>query len=237
MNPIMQNIITITIPQGATWYADDFRKTVRACVGGDDSFNGLHELFNFQEDGHSMNNKPLCRFIGTKKTVGFVSERKNGQEDVSKIAGHIINAANKHFHGKDLGLKIFQQEKEIRFTSEPITYRLVGGVKKGRTDAIRAMTKEQRQDIAPQVTEKMIKTMLEDALYQELFDDLPPFNTLDFVLHEIRPLSVQITEKSKEVATLVNATFSINADLAGYWQAGQLQARGYGLLHKFKGGY
>lgn len=213
-----QNIITLRIPEDASWYAKDFRKAVAKMA--DKMSLDIADIFHYDENGQSLNSKPKCRFFSTKNQVGFASE--SSSKDVARISGPIMMAASSHLGNVDVGMKMFTREKQAYFSDRPYTYLLTNAVRKARTERWRKMSTQE-------IVKSLVFNMLNDAVEDGVLLDMPPESMINIVVHEHRQGGIDI--KSGEYAHLIYATFSMNIKLEGFWFAGQLTTRGHGMIH------
>ena len=214
-----QHVLQIAIPEGARWYASDFRQMVgEAHKGKLPTF-----LFNKDENNRPLNQKPACRFICSRKHATFISERDEGLMDVAQVMPYALQAAQKKFSSLDVNIKTFVVEKGATFKGVPKEYRLIDALKKTRKPGAKARAPEEQ-------IKMLIADELERAYQDGIILDLPEIDDLSIQVFDIRQLGKKIVPEGGEYGRLFSATVVMDAYLTGFWQVGSLTAKGCGRL-------
>lgn len=221
---MFQHLLRISLSRGQHASVEEFRERVAKHMNG---VSGASHLFHYSDEGAPLQGVPLCRFVGGQGWIGFLSER--GEGDVSQITTPAIKAISDM--NLDLsGLKIETHKKSgnTSIDGSPFFYVLSRAVDRKNSQIKKTLSDEV-------LAQRMIERMLEEGAKAGSIIDLPPSSELDIKIHDIRCRGLQLTFASGSTARyahMLNATFTMNMNLSGLWQAGQLQSRGHGMIYK-----
>lgn len=214
-----QYLIKFSLPKSKRVYPADFRKAIAKEL--DDP--SQEDLFNYQ-GGQGADKYPLNRFVGGAGWVGFVSEESELVASKTLAPGiKVLNAM-----GITAGIEIIEHNKSMTITSEPNLFALNGGVDKRKNPRRR-----QLDDKA--YIKEMVWKMLARAVEQNILPILPTEDELNLVVFDARSLGVKAGHNNGEGGLFyhsVSGQFSMNAQMTGLWQAGQLLSRGNGLIYR-----
>lgn len=213
-----QTLLKITIPKGEKLYADQFRMIVAA----QDKLSPA--LFGRGEDGNTVAD-PEVRFVGGHQWVGLVADGAHEQV-VYESLGTVLDATARHF-GKACAVEIERHELSFRPTDYPIFYRATGVALKRRGQ------QAWEQDPAELLTARIGSTLVKQVDHRGL--DHPGVEALEVANVDFdRQLGMQLkvqTGPTKEYVSLFpRVTFSVFAELKGFWFVGNLSARGHGRI-------
>ncbi len=219
-------LLRIATPSGKKpLYASQFRELL--AKGGDGSALLPPRFFHYAEDGRTLSGKPDIRVVGGSRWVGVLSQSGDSSL-IDAATGTAARLVSEHFD-TPVPIQIERPEFGVRQGSDAsggiCHYFLRDMAIKRRTNARRT------KDDASLVKDLLLAGLAEIA--ETYGFDLPPDRALGFDLHELRCIGMQLgTTKgeTREAVTLANASFSLRADLAGIWQVGHLQSRGYGRI-------
>lgn len=222
-----QRLLKIETPAGQKpLWASTFREMV--AKGGDGSALLPPRFFHYGEDGRTLPGKPDIRIVGGHRWVGILSQ--SGDNALMDAAlGTAIRLVGEHYN-MPVPIRVEQPEFGVAPAGQGDSggifhYFLRDMAIKRRSDRRRAL------DTESLVKEVVLKGLGEIA--ETYGFDLPPDRALGLRIHELRTIGLRLSTVSgatNEYVTLVNASVSMRANLAGVWQVGHLQARGYGRI-------
>lgn len=215
-----QAIIKLVLPTNVECSVEDFRAL----------FSGMCEqnlpfLFNRDEKGETINTQPRHRWIGRRnKWVGFVSEFHDDADNKSHaIMPYITGVVKKISPHADVKMSLEQRTKVIDITGKPFIYRFSRALLKNRTSKTKGLTPEQ-------AIERMVTTMLAKAVDDELLHFMP--DSRDIKLKVFDTHRSVVKTHGREYSEIWSGEIAMNVDLRGYWQMGQMQNKGFGMLFK-----
>lgn len=218
-----QSILKIQFPEGAApLRPGDFREML--AKGGDGSPLLPAAFFHYDEAGRPLSaGAPAIRIVGGRTWVGVLSMAEESPL-FDQAVGIASRIASKHY-GRPLPIRVETPEFGITATEYPVTYFL-------RDMAI----KRRRARARAQSIDDIVRERISDGLarYAAAYGlDVPKTERLGIIFHDLRNIGMQLRVRegsTNEFVTLVNGEFSMHADLAGIWQVGNLQSRGYGRI-------
>lgn len=216
---MQQHIVKFKLPHGVTVYPYDLRKGVAKTLNDP----SMDPIFNYQ-NGQGVDAYPHSRFIGGKGWVGYVSEVDEAM--VNTVLAPCIKVLNNM--KINAGVEMITQTRSASPSDEPIIYALSGGVDKSKNKKLHTRSDEAYM-------QHMIWRMLENAVKQGILDILPTEDELNLRIYDTRSVGIPAGHNNGEGKLFYNKTsgqFSMNLNLKGIWQAGQLLSRGYGMIYK-----
>lgn len=222
-----QQLLRITTPKDRKpLWASSFREML--AKGGDGSPLLPPKFFHYDEHGRTLPGKPDIRIVGGARWVGILSQSGDTamMDSVTGIASRLVG---EHFNSP---VPILIERPQFGVTppengdySRLHHYFLRDMVIKRRSN------KRRNKDEADLVRERLLSGLGEIA--DTYGFDLPPERAIGLNLSEVRCRCMKLMTvhgETAEAVLLANASFSMRANLAGIWQVGQLQARGYGRI-------
>lgn len=229
-----QRLLKIETPrEREPLWAGEFREML--AKGGDGSSLLPPKFFNYNENGKTLPGKPDIRIIGGLRWVGILSQSGDSAL-MDSVMGTAVRLVGEHYE-TPVAIRVESPKFGVVTpvngnSSEIFNYRLRDMVIKRRTP------KRREQDDRTLVVEKLVADLAEIA--DTYGFDLPPERALGLRIHELRCIGMRLRTthgETQESVCLANATFSMRANLAGLWQVGQLQARGYGRIFSSRSSY
>lgn len=222
-----QQLLRIETPRDRKpLWASAFRELL--AKGGDGSALLPPKFFHYDESGRTLPGKPDIRIVGGAHWVGILSQ--SGDTALMDAAtGTAARLVGEHYD-MPVAIRVERpqfgvQPPENGDSSILYHYYLRDMVIKRRS------IKRRKKDDAELVQETVLKGLGEIA--DTYGFDLPPERALGFCLHDLRCIGMKLRTvhgETNEAVTLASAAFSMRANLAGMWQVGQLQSRGYGRI-------
>ena len=227
---MQQTYVKFTLPSGTYIHANELREAVAKGLDGQ-MIQNKPELFNYLSENKTKCDRPTNRFIGGLGWLGFVSD--NDQLMTTQVVAPAISFLMQI--GINPETRVGETQKRARLTEEPNVYRLTGLVDQ------RDKRREAENGVVESADDLVKRHLL--AMFNDAFDKgviVAPYTAedLNIMVLDSRRSGEKITFRSgghKAVAK-VRATFTLQAELDGIWQAGHLQSRGYGLLYKVNQG-
>jgi hypothetical protein len=214
---MIQTLLKYQLPKGVRVYPNQFRELLAK------QDLQLPEAFHRTPDGKTNTGLPGICFVGGVSWVGILA---NPNQDA--IFNQMIGPATMAI-SRFLNTSVPVQIDQIKFGAQarlvPVNYRLREMALKRRYDTTRARPVEEL------VRERILKGMARIANQYGI--DLPSDDALDVdvTIRYERGLRLEVPQKmTNEFLHLVDADVSMNVDLAGMWQVGNLTSRGYGRL-------
>lgn len=216
-----QMLLKIGLPVGVLLYPSKFRELLAK-----DS-TVPRALFHRTTNGKTGEGLPAVRIIGGRGWVGILCDESTGSlvMDVMGIAVKAVSA----FVGAPVRVSLEEHEAAVSPVQSPMTYWV-------REMAIKTRSVKRKSfltgDAAPMIEDVLQQSLGRFADYAGL--DLPSASQLDLRVHEItqnQPLRLITTSgPTQEFVRMVSASFTVFANLKGFWSAGNLTSRGYGRI-------
>ncbi|HDR9131990.1 TPA: hypothetical protein QDA91_003115 [Burkholderia vietnamiensis] len=221
-----QKLLRLSLPRGTEPIrASRFREAM--AKAGD----GLlpPAFFHYTEAGMPCSTgSPCIRFVGGRSWIGILTN--SSRDPVFDAAVGLAIQTATTIVGQPLAVTVENIEFDLQPSLYPRQYFL-------RDMALKRRGPEPRGKPVQQLAAQRIAAHI--ALTgSELGIDIPTDEQLGIVFHETRQVGMPIGGKnqSTECVTLVSGLFSMNVDLAGMWQVGNLQSRGYGRIIAVRSG-
>jgi hypothetical protein len=221
-----QTLLKISLPRGSTLYPGRLR-TLVAALG-----HRAPELFARDALGRTVV-YPGIRFVGGGGWVGLLADELH--EDVlMRHIGDVLMAASKEV-GQACPVEVEHHDCQLIAGQRPYNYYA------GRIALKRRHLKARTADIAELLTERIYQAL--DRTCAQFGMDCPDIDSLGVMNVDVQrsigmPLETSAGE-SREYVSLVDASFTLHAELKGLWFVGNLTARGHGRVvtpYGIKGG-
>lgn len=216
-----QLLLRIELPEGTRVYPSEFREYVAKAM---DLLPACPALFHYDGSGKPANGIPLTRFVGGRSWLGIITDES--QADVLYQAMGPAVKAVEHLCGKLTPMRIERQTLEIKPLPFGRKYWIREMAAKRRGPRARSMPDDQL------IRERLLAGLARQA--EEFGLKWPGDEALqlrDITVTKARGLALSTTGGvTREYVSLFDASFTINAELLGYWFAGSLPSRGYGRI-------
>ena len=244
-----QALLRFSLPADTALYATQFKDLIaRAC----DKHPVVGESFFHYRNGQAISDaEPDIRFVGGKRWVGILS-RSGDTATLLPVAGIAALELGKHC-GKPVSMELLEPAYGVEITSYPVHYYYRDVVAKhanrwkGTNEdlVIRTLTERlrlERDRVMLDLPALDISSYRDEAFTRHL-DHAADERTLlkerlGIEIHDLRRLAMPLetaTGKTNTSVILLQGSFSMFAKLAGMWQMGSLQSRGYGRIIPVKG--
>ncbi len=246
---VKQSLLTIRFPQPAdSIRASTFREMLARELNG---VAGAAEAFHYSESGKPLpgllhdgsgkligRHEPNLRVVGGKSWVGLLS-MKEDDPMFNALLPAAMRVASVHYDAP-LQMQISNPEFGLIETDRPHVYYLRDMALRlrptGEGKKTNRLTKERVQqwlekDAADLAKERVLRWLRDRCAIYGI--DLPCDDRINMVVHEANRMGMRMRTSHGETGqfiTLINAEFSLNANLGGIWQVGGLQTRGYGRI-------
>lgn len=216
-----QTLLRLGMPPGAAIYASKFKEKLAAHVDALGAANAT-KLFHHGENG-PIAAMPGLRFVGAKNWVGILADSDN-QPLLFEFMGAAVKVATE-LAGRPVPVNVEEHKLDLKPLQYPKTYWI-------REMALkRRHPKARNADINDLVLERLTKSIERQCARYGI--ECPTAEQLEISVDVTRDLGMPLTTTTgvtKEYVTLANASFTIHAELTGFWFAGNLTSRGYGRI-------
>lgn len=181
-------------------------------------------FFNYTNGAPSPSQSAEFCFLNSRHTLEILS--KSGDKETLEQMADQAKACIKAFYKLpgDIAIShtILDYQPELTFSERPRFYRLKEvAIKKSGPG----------KDPVKEIQSVFMRML--DRCAAENDVDIPSESQLDFCVHELRHCAKRLKAQGKETNQffrITNALISINLNLKGVWQIGNLQSRGYGQV-------
>lgn len=212
-----QTVLRISLPDGVRLYP----KTFREMLAKDADMPA--EFFHYQENGHTKPGMPGVRIIGARNWVGVVADEAH-EHFVYAVAGSALKLVSRHC-GQNVRLNIEKHELAVTRRHEPRHYLIREMVLKRKRPGAR------NANLHTVARERLLAGLERMAAHHGL--DLPTEEELGLEIDITRNIGYPLLTPggpANPCPTLLDASFSIHADLKGMWFSGNVTARGHGRI-------
>lgn len=218
-DPSRQTLLRIELPEDVRLYPQRFRELISK-----ESAGALPPaIFHAEEGGTPATGMPSVRIIGGRRWVGVLTDDAHAPL-VYEVMGAAVRAAISVAQ-RPLATRIEEHHLRIRPCQHPVRYWIREMALKRRTPAARAA------DLSALVRARLLSGIARMAARYGI--DCPTDDQLEVDVDLRRHLGLRLsttTGPTNEFVTLVDASFTLHAELKGLWFAGNLTARGYGRI-------
>lgn len=215
-----QTLLRIKLPEGEVLYPSQLRSITAALN------KPARALFARDEAGQAVV-YPGVRFVGGKSWVGILADEAH-QELLMVHAGLVMMAVGKAVKGP-CGFEVEDLECSLQAVHYPIAYR-----------AQRIAIKKRHlhtADVTELLTQRIYQSI--DRTCARFGMDCPDMEDMGIIgVHVEREIGMRLeTDQgpTQQFVALIDATFSLHANLKGMWFVGNLTSRGHGRIVKHFG--
>lgn len=214
-----QTLLKIRVPDGHTLYP----RQLRGLVAKLDKPSPA--LFARDEFGTSVK-YPGVRFVGGRNWVGVLADEAH-EEVLSRSIGDVLLQVSRHV-GQPCPVEVEQHDLSLNASDRPYNYR-------ASRIALKLRTHKGRNEPTSVVLADRIYGSIDRTCAQFGLDcpDQESMGIMNVVIERDIGMRLDTAEgETGEFVSLIEATFTLHADLRGMWFVGNLTARGHGRVFK-----
>lgn len=216
-----QTVLRLELPKGVRVYPSEFRESLAR-------ENSLSEAFFHRQHGATISGRPTIKTVGTKNWIGLVADDDQAAKLLYTAVAPAASIAAR-MAGSPCRMQI--EERQFGISGRPTPYRYFI-----REMALKQRSKIRREGDIKETLAKAITQSIERTCDQMLWDCPSDLGVTVVDINRSRGLLLQTTSGvTKESVGLFDLEILVHAELSGYWFAGNLTSRGYGLVIKPRG--
>ncbi|RQZ31659.1 hypothetical protein DIE14_01740 [Burkholderia sp. Bp9017] len=215
-----QTLLRIGLPAGVQIYASRFRELLAKESAGREFPSAL---FHYDDRNGPAQGMPGVRILGGKRWLGILADEDHAGV-IYQVMGDAVRAAS-HLAEQNTPVQVEQHELSLKPRHEPRRYWVREMALKRRSPSARA------SDIEELARRRLVAGIERMAARYGI--DCPPEEQLGVDVEVKREIGLRLSTTAgptNEYVTLLDMSFTIHAELEGFWFVGNLTSRGYGRI-------